>query len=674
MISNKKFITSLIILLMFFALSKSVFAESEIVEYKENISENVDKIEDVSFSGEDLNYFEFTSKKTESVVITNLRSFLAKVGATYPKSYQTTGLTVKNQKNTTECWAFSFTSAIEAYNKVHNINNNIYSPRHVDYSSSKSFIETVSDNYFNREVTEYGNMFLTTAYASSLKGPVLESDMPFTNDTSKISLDEINKITRQQVTGIEYYNNVYKKLNSEGNVECYYDSTYSQKMSDTAINSFRNKVKDQIYNNGGIIALVYNEQYADICVTDSSKNVNHAVLIVGWDDEYQSADWKNPGAYIALNSYGTGNFKNGYCYISYDDFLVENALVAVTGVKDNDSYNVYEHDELGATGMVSYQSFDDSTAREEISAVNIFNRDASKMEILKEVGITNFNYEKVEIYFTEQFITSSKGNELPYNFVKISKSEDEEKVLDIGYHVFELESPIQLTGSKFAICVKFKQANASKIATVAVEDVIKDSNGYDNEWYRNITGEAGETYFIDNFNATGSNIFRSLMGIRYNDSKTYYKNASIKAFTTGDITNPSPSNVITSNKYSINNNIIKRVSPNTDITTFKSNITVNGEYVIVDKNGNTVSSGIIMTGYKVKTNEHTYSISVIGDLSGDGIVDILDLNKMRAHIVGRKGFVLTNEYYYAADTSNNGEVDIQDLVQIRYYIVGKMSF
>ena len=57
----------------------------------------------------------------------------------------------------------------------------------MDYSCSKSFTDVTStENLFNRETSEAGgNYLLAMAYASSGKGPVLESDMPFENNTTK---------------------------------------------------------------------------------------------------------------------------------------------------------------------------------------------------------------------------------------------------------------------------------------------------------------------------------------------------------------------------------------------------------------------------------------------------------------------------------------------------------
>ena len=699
---NKKSILCEIILIFLLTFSGITYAESEVETIEVNDEQLFDSEARLENADDDggLQYLKVESVKDELKFVSKIKTLMANVGASLPSSYRTTGLTVKNQESTKECWAFSFTSAVEAYNKVHGLTSNVYSPRHVDYSCSNSFIESVKDNYFNRKVNDYGTLNLVAAYASSLKGPVLESDMPFSSSTPNISLNDINKVVQQQVTGIKYFNNIYKKYNSSGVLEYYSDSNYLNKMSDNEVASIRRDIKTQIQTNGSVIALIYGDNNKDVMITDSSKKVNHAVLIVGWNDTYKASSWKNAGAYIVMNSYGTNLYDNGYCYVSYDDLLVENSLVAITGVKDNGSYKTYEYDQLGSIGTVHGSTFKDLgySDTEEMSGINIYNRDTSKTEVLKEIGITNLSYQYVEVYYSDEFALSQKNVEYPVNFKKISKASDENRILDVGYHVLELSEPITLTKGKFAICVKFKQANTSKVATVAVESGSGNSN-----WYDNVTGEVGESYYSPDFKESGYDThyisLNSTIHSGSSNEKKYYVNAGIKAFTTekgGTTPTPTPSPTptptptpspsptptptpvsdvkITSSKYTVNNSIISRVSPNTGINEFKNNITVNKTYTIVDSSGNNVSTGIIKSGYKIKVDSVLYEISVIGDLNGDGLIMGSDLAIMRYYLVGKKGYELTGVYYYAADLSNDGNVTGRDLAQIRLVLVNKLHF
>ena len=71
------------------------------------------------------------------------------------------------------------------------------------------------------------------------------------------------------------------------------------------------------------------------------------------------------------------------------------------------------------------------------------------------------------------------------------------------------------------------------------------------------------------------------------------------------------------------------------------------------------------TGYKVVVNGNEYEVSVISDISGDGEGDILDLARLRSHVVGKSGHVLGGAQFYAADLSLDGNVDILDIARMR---------
>ena len=79
-------------------------------------------------------------------------------------------LSVKNQKMTGSCWAFSFSSMTEAYALKNSIDTNKFSPMHIDYKTA---------NMFKRNVGEGGNSFLAFAYALDKYGPTYENNFTF---------------------------------------------------------------------------------------------------------------------------------------------------------------------------------------------------------------------------------------------------------------------------------------------------------------------------------------------------------------------------------------------------------------------------------------------------------------------------------------------------------------
>ena len=110
------------------------------------------------------------------------------------------------------------------------------------------------------------------------------------------------------------------------------------------------------------------------------------------------------------------------------------------------------------------------------------------------------------------------------------------------------------------------------------------------------------------------------------------------------------------------NDIIKKEEPSVKIT-------------IVDKDNKDVS-GTLKTGDVIviesKVDKKTYTISIKGDVSGDGKITIYDLLLTQKHILNKQS--LNGAYNYAADVNNDGKITIYDLLLIQKYILGKASF
>lgn len=86
-------------------------------------------------------------------------------------------------------------------------------------------------------------------------------------------------------------------------------------------------------DNGGIYATIASQYFGNGNLYKTSSVADHAVTIIGWDDNYSKENFSdelgnmpsNDGAYIALNSWGEYDL----FYISYEDVLVERDMSGV---------------------------------------------------------------------------------------------------------------------------------------------------------------------------------------------------------------------------------------------------------------------------------------------------------------------------------------------------------
>ena len=696
----KKFIPSIILLFFVFIfflnfyIPASVKAETinEVaIESEESHFETgyIEEGNNVITSGDAFPSLKLDStKSTKRAIVDSIKGIGRKLGANpIPTSYKTEGLNIKDQKSTGECWAFTTTTVLEAYDKKQGKISQAYSPRHIDYSCSKSFsdLSDVKEPLLNRETSEdVGNFILAMAYLSRGKGPVLEKDYPFVNDCStKVSFSSLDKPTEELVKEFRIFQPIYKKYN--GNTVKYYDNediNNATEFSSSDVTEFRNSIKEYILENGAVGSMVYqvntntNMFNGGDC---ASNDPNHAITIIGWDDNYQANSWPTKGAYVCQNSYGTELFDNGIMYVSYDDKFIERGIFGISDTEINEIDNIYEYDEWGSTSFLASASLTNDTVHaydnKEITAVNIFVRDNDEAELLNKVGITTWSIQKAEIYVTEKFKTDGE----PYNFKKVG----EIGTMDYGAHIIDLTNPVTLTNNKYAVAVRFIEDNSEDVATAPVETFSANST----DWWYGTKGNRGESYYVDRFDPNSSeNTFWELY---QPNSTTEFANAGIKAYTIniGQVDPPvppsqEPEDILISDTYTIDgkNRRITRVLPQTTCVDFFDNIVTNvdkyPEYsevepYIVDKDKKPIIDydEIVKTGFMVIIGETEYEIAVRGDTNCDGVCNLFDVIRLRRHWVGFSDSILTGIRYYAADMNGTGKVEFNDLTQMRWKLV-----
>ncbi len=158
------------------------------------------------------------------------------------------------------------------------------------------------------------------------------------------------------------------------------------------------------------------------------------------------------------------------------------------------------------------------------------------------------------------------------------------------------------------------------------------------------------------------------------EEKTYY----IEVIKVEDLT--TISELLNEINVNVTGSNITGIKVNTKVSEIISSINTKSPSAIVTiKN----SSGTILantaklfTGSSITiksvTNEiKTFTISVTGDVSGDGAITILDLLKIQKHLVGSNK--LSGVYLNAADTNKDSSVTILDLLRVQKHLVGEIN-
>lgn len=563
-----------------------------------------------------------------------------------PSSYNLANnmaITVRNQMNTPECWAFATTGIVSMNMEKLGIASGftLLSPRHMDYTTSAyAFTDKTNSRGYNRALTSGANSYIGLAYCTAGYGPVLESDVPFENNTNKVISSKIEgKTATTKVDDYSIYPSIYKEYTST-------QVTYTNGLSDTSrvvygvsdattqvdsesnVAAIRNQIKQHIMNYGGISTYTkasdpqyFNSNNTAYYCNDSSSLPDHAVTIVGWDDNYAISNFRsscrplNKGAYIILNSWGTGYGNTGYYYISYEDSLIEKSLIGVLKTENINYDNIYQYDELGFDTAKTV-----ANGSSEVYISNVFST-KSKNEILNQISVFLAESSDVEIY----------ANVSSDDKTAIKKIKTVEQ-LEYGYHTITLDTPLKITGDKFVIAAKILNSSSGK-AYVPLEMNFASNNQGSNFW-DTATGSVGQSYIsIDATDWTDINNIAS-------DT-----NVCLKAFTTND------KRTIEDGIYEINSNL--NINKTLDIVGATSDN--GGNTQIYQRNGTNAQK------FKIKYLDNGYY--KIENVNSNKVLDVAGAGKVNG----------TNVQQYESNGTIAQQWQIKENLDGTYTIISKCN-
>ncbi|MDL2263487.1 lectin like domain-containing protein [Synergistaceae bacterium OttesenSCG-928-I11] len=432
---------------------------------------------------------------------------------------------VKNQKKWGTCWDFATMEAMES-NWLKRHGEEIFlSELHLGYfayvqeSLDKPAFDT--SDYAQSESSIFSNGGTTgtsRAILSRSTGPVYEDDAPYPDG----DLDA------------KFWQFYDPKLPSD------MPARYRLKESLTFHKTDTDAIKSALMEHGALwIAFSTRGIRVDPVEGYNNPNIynhnsvpmNHAVLLVGWDDT-RSKDLflsvsddktvpQNDGAWKIQNSWGTATSsgkpigEDGFFWISYEDATIFGIFGAASFVAmPLDTYdNTYCHDPLGVVYNVGYSASD-------ITLANAFT--AKRGEDLVFVGFDTLD---PDLDYAIQIYKNIPEGEAPSAGTPVLASPLRGSASVPGYRTAKLDAPIRIEeGERFAIAVTFTTAHNGM--NIPLEARVKNFSS-------RAACAPGESYYLDGTE------WKEVMGIGAktfdgtgeNTRMAYYTNACIKAFT-----------------------------------------------------------------------------------------------------------------------------------------------
>ncbi|MFR0822941.1 MAG: dockerin type I repeat-containing protein [Clostridia bacterium] len=79
---------------------------------------------------------------------------------------------------------------------------------------------------------------------------------------------------------------------------------------------------------------------------------------------------------------------------------------------------------------------------------------------------------------------------------------------------------------------------------------------------------------------------------------------------------------------------------------------------------------IIKTGDILTVGKNNYTLIIKGDVSKDGLTNIMDIMKIKRYVIVASG--LNEEQKEAADANSDGKIDIKDVMNITRMIINNL--
>lgn len=381
---------------------------------------------------------------------------------------------IKDQRPGEYCWSYAALSSLETNLKKTGKASHNYSEKHMAYSCSTDYSD------YNRDGNSGGNWQIAEEYLTNGQGAVIEGEggkiakSDGSGDTKTLTVEDKAYFGSNNKADTRVYDTIY-----------FPDYNESNNSSDII-----KKVKTHIKTYGAVYATI-NDGYLDKTGTETinGKNVycndglvseNHAVSIIGWNDNYDKSNFKiqpnNNGAWIVRNSWGTGAGENGYIYVSYEDKLISKNLNGIIKADTELKYDyIYQNSEVFPNSMLKYSNIG------KLYLCNIFDK-KDNMKDITAISLTALQKCTCKVYIKEiedEINLTKVQNDDMYS-MELTDIGDvlSTKTIEPGYHTIELENTRSISTDKFAVIISI-ETDENYIDIAAVQNIIANTDGND---------------------------------------------------------------------------------------------------------------------------------------------------------------------------------------------------
>ena len=436
--------------------------------------------------------------------------------AAYPSTYKTANLPdVRDQGSYGVCWAFSTISLIE----TNLIKNNLVS-NDIDLSELHLVNYTYNcvndplgglEGDINKFDTSCGSVMQYGGNVEMAANSLLDWEGAVNEDVVPYTIEYVRQVENNQLDdSLAYGKDV-------AHVQNFYRVNTTSKED----------VKKAVMDYGAVSISYWSDQSSDWSTQyynsltaayycPEGRTTNHAVNIVGWDDDYSSDNFatkpEGNGAWIVRNSWGSEYGKDGYFYLSYYDKSIYSVGYTLEAELSDNYNNNYQYDGAMLYGYMGYGGSNKYSNIFEAKA-NLGGSENIKAVSFMTGSSTNLNY-TVSVYTNLSDDTNPESGTLAAQKSGVTTYD--------GMYTVVLDSSVNINeGKKFSVVVEVN-SNSGKTAYLAYERSMQSGKaGY----WCTASVKANQSFINSPYN--GWNDF---------SNKSYGGNFIIKAFTDNETT------------------------------------------------------------------------------------------------------------------------------------------